>query len=149
MSIAGTSFCGYRRRVLRRYRPVQRSSPHGLLVNSHDRSSQARASFEGGAGTAAGTRLRQGQPSHPAVESAISCLKHRGLDRVRSHGRDGFARTVALAVPVANCCRLGRLLRKRQRMRNRKRLRRCAVCPPPPYRNSGFLPARRRMSINS
>ena len=34
---------------------------------------------------------------HPAVESAINNLKHRGLDRVRSKGREGFARTVALA----------------------------------------------------
>ena len=28
---------------------------------------------------------------HPAVESAINNLEHRGLDRVRSHGADGFA----------------------------------------------------------
>ena len=30
---------------------------------------------------------------HPAVESAINNLEHRGLDRVRSHGADGFAHT--------------------------------------------------------
>ncbi len=35
---------------------------------------------------------------HPAVESAIHNLECRGLDRVRAHGRDGFARTVALAI---------------------------------------------------
>ena len=29
---------------------------------------------------------------HPAVESAINNLEHRGLDRVRSKGRKGFAR---------------------------------------------------------
>ena len=34
---------------------------------------------------------------HPAVESAINNLEHRGLDRVRSHGADGFAHTVALS----------------------------------------------------
>ncbi len=49
---------------------------------------------------------------HPAVESAIHHLEHRGLDRVRSHGRDGFAQTVALAVLAANGHRLGRLIRQ-------------------------------------
>ena len=29
--------------------------------------------------------------AHPAIESAINGLEHRGLDRVRSHGADGFA----------------------------------------------------------
>ena len=28
---------------------------------------------------------------HPAVESAINSLEHRGLDRVRTHGTEGFA----------------------------------------------------------
>ena len=49
---------------------------------------------------------------HPAVESAINNLEHRGLDRVRSKGREGFARTVALAVVVLNVHRLGRVLRQ-------------------------------------
>ncbi len=49
---------------------------------------------------------------HPAVESAIHHREQRGLDRVRSHGRDGFARTVALAVLAANGHRLGRLIRQ-------------------------------------
>ena len=35
---------------------------------------------------------------HPAVESAINSLEHRGLDRVRTHGTEGFARMVALSV---------------------------------------------------
>ena len=35
---------------------------------------------------------------HPAVESAINNLEHRGLERVRSHGAGGFERTVALAI---------------------------------------------------
>ena len=34
--------------------------------------------------------------AHPAIESAINGLEHRGLDRVRSHGADGFARTVCV-----------------------------------------------------
>ena len=49
---------------------------------------------------------------HPAVESAINNLEHRGLDRVRSKGRKGFARTVALAVVALNVHRLGRVLRQ-------------------------------------
>ena len=52
---------------------------------------------------------------HPAVESAINALEHRGLDRVRTHGADGFGRTVALSVLAANLHRLGRLLRERER----------------------------------
>ena len=48
---------------------------------------------------------------HPAVESAINNLEHRGLNRVRSKGREGFARTVALSVVALNVHRLGRVLR--------------------------------------
>ena len=38
---------------------------------------------------------------HPAIESA---LNHRGLDRIRTHGK-GFVRTVALGVSIgwADC----------------------------------------------
>ena len=57
---------------------------------------------------------------HPAVESAINALEHRGLDRVRSRGDDGFARTVALSVLAANLHRLGQLLRQRERKRRRR-----------------------------
>ncbi len=63
---------------------------------------------------------------HPAVESAINHLEHCGLDRVRTHGRRGFERTVALSVLTANTKRLGRLLHKRDRKlakRTRHRLR--------------------------
>ena len=42
-------------------------------------------------------------------------LEHRGLDRVRSHGADGFARTVALSVLAANLHRIGLILQKRER----------------------------------
>ena len=52
---------------------------------------------------------------HPAVESAINNLEHRGLARVRSFGRRGFARTVALSVLAANVHRLGLILRNQQR----------------------------------
>ena len=57
---------------------------------------------------------------HPAVESAINALEHRGLDRVRTRGADGFARTVALSVLAANLHRLGQLLRQRERKQRRR-----------------------------
>ena len=57
--------------------------------------------------------------THPAIESAINGLEHRGLDRVRSHGADGFARTVALSVLAANLHRIGSLLQRRERKRQR------------------------------
>ena len=56
---------------------------------------------------------------HPAVESAINNLEHRGLDRVRSKGRKGFARAVALAVVALNVHRLGRVLRQQAREQHR------------------------------
>ena len=56
---------------------------------------------------------------HPAVESAINNLEHRGLDRVQSKGRKGFARRVALAVVALNVHRLGRVLRQQAREQHR------------------------------
>ena len=56
---------------------------------------------------------------HPAVESAINNLEHRGLDRVRSKGRKGFARSVALAVVALNVHRLRRVLRQQAREQHR------------------------------
>ena len=61
---------------------------------------------------------------HPAVESAINNLEHRGLDRVRSHGTWGFERMVGLSILAANIHRLGLLLRNRERDRIRRRQRR-------------------------
>ncbi len=52
-----------------------------------------------------GDRVREEDPAfvaarrqHPAVESAIHNLEHRGLDRMRAYGADGFARVVALGL---------------------------------------------------
>ena len=56
----------------------------------------------------------------PPIESAITGLEHRGLDRVRNHGADGFARAVALSVLAANLHRLGRPLQRRERKRRRR-----------------------------
>ena len=54
---------------------------------------------------------------HPAVESTINNLEHRGLDRVRSRGAEGIARTVALSVLAANLHRLGLLVKRRRKRR--------------------------------
>lgn len=54
---------------------------------------------------------------HPAVESAINNLEHRGLDRVRAHGAEGFDRVVALSVVAFNIHRIGLLLRRKTRRR--------------------------------
>ena len=58
-----------------------------------------------------------GQKSHPAVESAINGLEHRGLDLVRTHGKEGFARTVALSILATNLYRIGSIMQKRARKR--------------------------------
>jgi len=49
----------------------------------------------------------QGRCQHPAVESCINHLEHRGLDRCRATGKDGFERYVALSIVAANPHRLG------------------------------------------
>ena len=54
---------------------------------------------------------------HPAVESAIINLEHRGLDRVLAHGAMGFAHFVALSVVALNIHRIGLLLRRKARRR--------------------------------
>ncbi len=40
-----------------------------------------------------GEAFRGARRAHAAGGSAINSLEHRGLDRVRSHGKKGFART--------------------------------------------------------
>ena len=57
---------------------------------------------------------------HPGVESRTTNLGHRGLDLVRAHGADGFARAVSLSVIALNLHRIGLILRKRARLRRRR-----------------------------
>ena len=52
---------------------------------------------------------------HPAIESAINYLNQRGLSLIRTHGEDGFVRTVAHVVVAANVHRLGPILRNKER----------------------------------
>ena len=60
---------------------------------------------------------------HPAVEPAIHQLECYGLDRVRTHGAAGFARTVALSILAANIHRLGKALLARDHRREKRKLR--------------------------
>ena len=53
------------------------------------------------------------------ITPVINNLEHRGLDLVRSKCREGFARTVALAVVALNVHRLGRVLRQQTREQHR------------------------------
>ena len=74
----------------------------------------------------ASDRVREHDPDfiaarkqHPAIESAINNLNHRGLALVRTHGKDGFDRSVGLAVVAANVHRLGQILKRQARSRRR------------------------------
>lgn len=72
--------------------------------------------------------FRKARIQHPAIESCINNLEQRGLDRCRSHGRDGFERYVALSVVACNLHRIGLVLQRRERaklervLRKRKKL---------------------------
>ena len=62
----------------------------------------------------------EARKQHPAIESAINSLEHKGLSRVRTHGPSGFERTAALSVLAANVHRLGAVLRKAEQKRKRR-----------------------------
>ncbi len=62
----------------------------------------------------------EGRRQHPAVESAINNLNHRGLGLIRTRGKEGFVRTVALIVVAANVHRIGQMVKQ-----NEERRRRC------------------------
>ncbi len=62
-----------------------------------------------------GEAFRGARRAHAAGGSAINSLEHRGLDRVRSHGKKGFAGAVALAVLAANVHRPGLMPPARER----------------------------------
>ncbi len=67
--------------------------------------------------------FRKARIQHPAIESCINNLEQRGLDRCRSHGRDGFERYVALSVVACNLHRIGLLLQRRERAKLERALR--------------------------
>ena len=61
---------------------------------------------------------------HSGVESAINSLEHRGLDKIRLSGPDGFERAGGLSVLAFNLHRTGRILLERERKRLRRERRR-------------------------
>ena len=73
--------------------------------------------------TLGSVRRGAGQPALLRDESAIHNLECRGLDRVRAHGSDGFARTVALAILAVNLHRIGLALQRaeRDKIQNQRR----------------------------
>ncbi len=62
----------------------------------------------------------EGRRQHPAVESEINNLNHRGLGLIQTRGKEGFVRTVALIVVAANVHRIGQMVKQ-----NEERRRRC------------------------
>ena len=107
-------------------KPGRPAGISGGQEQGKDRLRQGRIVFHNAENLSRADREREEEESfvaarraHPAIESAINGLEHRGLDRVRSHGADGFARTVALSVLAANLHRIGLILQKRERKRQR------------------------------
>ena len=97
--------------------PGNRVALDGLLelnvLPKKGRKSQAEQARESAPAFAAARR------KHPGIESAINNLNHRGLDRIRTHGEEGFVRTVALGVVAANVHRLGQIVKKQRRQYDR------------------------------
>ena len=63
--------------------------------------------------------FKEARRQHPAIESAIHNLQVRGLSLVRTHGKEGFDRTVAQAVVATNVHRLGQVLKQHEKRRAR------------------------------
>lgn len=64
--------------------------------------------------------FRAARHQHSAVESAINALENHGLDRCPDHGIDGFERYVALAVLARNLHKLGNIILKKRKKRQKK-----------------------------
>ena len=60
---------------------------------------------------------------HSAVESAINCIEHHGLDKCPDKGTMGFDRYVAIAVVAKNIQRIGAILRAKSRAQEERRYR--------------------------
>lgn len=58
---------------------------------------------------------------HSAVESAINCLEHHGLDKCMDKGIGGFKRYVAMAIVSKNIQRIGVILRAREKAKEQRR----------------------------
>ena len=71
--------------------------------------------------------FQKARRQHPAVESAINNLEHRGLDRVLAYGASGFDRMVSLSMVAFNVHRLGLVLRSQEQALLRRKKRRRAA----------------------
>ena len=58
---------------------------------------------------------------HSAVESGINCLEQHGLDKCLDSGIEGFERYVSIAIVGRNIQRIGSILRKKARDKERRR----------------------------
>ena len=63
---------------------------------------------------------------HSGVESAINKPEHRGLNRVRLRGSDGFGLAVGLSALAFNIHRIRMILREKERERMRRRRQKSA-----------------------
>jgi len=68
----------------------------------------------------------QAKRKHSAVESAINALQVHGLNKCLDHGIDGFKRYVAVAVVARNIHKLGSIILKQERNRERLGIRKAA-----------------------
>ena len=87
-------------------------------LNGEDKNRESESSF------------KEARRLHPGIESAINHLEHHGMSRIRSHGRDGFERAVALATLASNFHRLGMHIRAELRRRPAGRTRVQPDAPP-------------------
>ena len=60
---------------------------------------------------------------HSAVESAINCLEHHGLDKCMDKGIDGFKRYIAMPIVGKNIQRIGVILRSKEKAKEQRRKR--------------------------
>ena len=60
---------------------------------------------------------------HSAVESAINCLEHHGLDKCLDRGTDNFKLYVSISITGRNIQRIGSILRAKERASEERKKR--------------------------
>jgi len=58
---------------------------------------------------------------HSAVESAINCLEHHGLNRCPDKGLSHFKKYAALGILACNLYKIGNLLQEKERKKSKNR----------------------------
>ena len=64
---------------------------------------------------------------HSAIESAINCLEHHGLNRCPDRGLSNFKKYAALGVLACNLHKLDNLIQQKERIKTKNRLLRLAA----------------------